>query len=148
MHPLILYDMARQRQAALRAEAARHRATAAAGRSQRQAPPTSSRWARLRSALRGRTDAQPVTSPPPTWPQDAELTERMATDGPAGVDIQLRLFVRDARRRNVNPLLLDILTDHSQPDVARQRAYGRILTELGRDRRSPSVTTSNEHDAA
>ena len=72
----------------------------------------------------------------------------MATGGPAGVDIQLRRFVRHARRRNVNPLLIDILADHHQPDVARQRAYGRILTELGRDRRSSSVTTSNEHDAA
>lgn len=148
MHPLILYDIARQRQAELRAEAARHRASAAARRTYRHTPSTSSTWARLRTALRGRTDTQPVTSPSPTSPQDAELTERMATDGPAGVDIQLRRFVRHARRRNVDPLLLDILTDQSQPDVARQRAYGRIVTELGRDRRSPSVTTSNEHDAA
>ena len=110
MHPMILYDIARQRQAELRAETARHRALAAK-RSHRPTPPTSSTWTRLRRALRTRSNTQPVTTPSPTWPQDAELTARMATDGPAGVDIELRRFVRHAQRHNANPMLLDILTE-------------------------------------
>jgi hypothetical protein len=37
-----------------------------------------------------------------------------------------------SRCRGVTPLLVTILADPSQPDVARQRAFGRFLAELER----------------
>jgi hypothetical protein len=66
----------------------------------------------------------------------ADLADRVATQGPAAVEGELRGFLRDARRRNVTPVLVAILADASRPDVARQRAFGRIHAELERHHRS------------
>ena len=67
----------------------------------------------------------------------AELAERLATHGPAALDSELGRLIRDARRHGVTPLLVTILVDPTQPDVARQRAFGRILAELERPRETP-----------
>ena len=81
-------------------------------------------------------------------PGDADLASRVATQGPGAVEPELRHFIRDARRRHAMPLLVAILADPSQPDVARQRAFGRILAELEQPLRSTSSTVPNNHDAA
>ena len=81
-------------------------------------------------------------------PGDADLAERVATQGPGAVELELRHFIRDARRRHATPLLVAILADPSQPDVARQRAFGRIRAELEQPLRSTSSTVPNNHDAA
>jgi hypothetical protein len=68
-----------------------------------------------------------------------DLARRVATHGPEAVELELRRFVADARSRCVSPLLTSILTDKREPTVVRQRAFGRILTELANARpcRSP-----------
>ena len=82
-------------------------------------------------------------------PEDliAELAERVATHGPAAVEPELRRFVREARRHNATLLLVAILADPNQPEVARQRAFGQLHAELERFRRS-ALRTMPSQDAA
>lgn len=65
---------------------------------------------------------------------DDDLARRVATHGPEAVELELRRFAADARSRCVAPLLTSILTDKREPTVVRQRAFGRILTELANAR--------------
>ena len=81
-------------------------------------------------------------------PGHADLAERVATEGPATKERELRRFIRDARRWKATPLLLAILADPSQPEVARQRAFGELHAELEQRRRSASPTVQSGHDAA
>jgi hypothetical protein len=66
----------------------------------------------------------------------AKLAERLATHGIGALQNELRRLIRDAHRHGVRPLLVTILADSAQPDVARQRAFGRILAELERPHES------------
>jgi hypothetical protein len=61
--------------------------------------------------------------------------ERLAHDiARAGInaltDDHLDLIERSAHAVGVRPVLIDILLDSSQPEVARARAYGRITTKI------------------
>lgn len=76
-----------------------------------------------------------------------DLADRLATHGPSPLHGELRDLIRDARRRGVTPLLVTILADPTQPDVARQRAFGRILAELARPR-DVAPTARSANDAA
>jgi hypothetical protein len=78
----------------------------------------------------------------------AELADRLATQGPAALQRELRRLIRDARRRGVTPLLVTILADPGQPDVARQRAFGRILAELGHPDKTRPHLAHIANDAA
>ena len=78
----------------------------------------------------------------------AELAERLATRGPAALQGELRRLIRDARRHGVTPLLVTILLDPDQSEVARQRAFGRILTELERPHESRLPSGHPANDAA
>jgi hypothetical protein len=78
----------------------------------------------------------------------AELAHRVATHGPAGLQRELRCLIRDARRHGVTPLLVTILADPGQPDVARQRAFGRILAELGHPHKTRPHPAHIANDAA
>jgi hypothetical protein len=78
----------------------------------------------------------------------AELAHRLATHGPAGLQRELRRLIRDARRHGVTPLLVTILADPGQPDVARQRAFGRILAELGHPHKTRPHPAHIANDAA
>jgi hypothetical protein len=75
-----------------------------------------------------------AASPPPIATPDevryADLADRLATHGPRAVDRELARLVEHARRHPVTPVLLTILADRDQPDVARERAFGRIVVEL------------------
>ena len=78
----------------------------------------------------------------------AALAEGIATRGPAALQSELRPLIRDARRHGVTPLLVTILLDADQSDVARQRAFGRILTELERPHESRLPSGHPANDAA
>lgn len=123
MHPLTALDLATQHQADLRAAAARQRLASASRRLRRSQP------------------ARP--DPPP-----ASLAERLATFGPGTLTIELHRFARDARIRGACPLLLDVLTDSAQPDIARLRAFGRIMADIERPAPATTTTDQQRHDAA
>jgi hypothetical protein len=77
-----------------------------------------------------------------------ELADRVATDGPAVFEQELRRLIRVARRHGVTPLLVTILADPSQPDIVRQRAFGRVLAELQRVPKTRSHPAHTEDAAA
>jgi hypothetical protein len=60
----------------------------------------------------------------------SDLAARLAEYGPAAVHDELARFAAHARRHGVTPLLVAVVADPTQPDVARQRAFGRIAVEL------------------
>jgi hypothetical protein len=78
----------------------------------------------------------------------AGLADRLATHGPAAVEGELARFVEHARRRGASLVLLSILSDPAQPDVARQRAFGRIAAELDNAGRAVSHRSVGVTDAA
>jgi hypothetical protein len=63
-----------------------------------------------------------------------DLAAKLASNGPAALHDELTRFVTSAAARGATPSLLSILADESQPDVARQRAFGRIAVELSHPR--------------
>ena len=79
-------------------------------------------------------------TPSSLTPGYTDLAEQVATVGPAAVEGELWRFIREARWRTVTPGLVVILADPNQPEVARQRAFGRIHAELERARQ---VTCDN-----
>jgi hypothetical protein len=80
--------------------------------------------------------------------RSADLADRLAAHGPGAVERELERFVGHARRQRVTPVLLSILADPDQPDVARERAFGRIAVELERVGRATSHTPIPVNDAA
>jgi hypothetical protein len=79
-----------------------------------------------------------IVSPPTVgeWPQGTvdldDLAYRLASTGPVELEAELARFARYALAAGASPLLVAILGDQRQPDVARQRAFGRIACELAR----------------
>lgn len=126
MHPFTAAELASQHQHELREAAATfHRA--AAVRRRRRAP-----------RRRSRPAAPPVA-------EGADLAERLASFGPGTLTIELHRFARDALRRGACPLLVSVVADASQPDVARLRAFGRIMADL---QRPASTAAASRSDAA
>jgi hypothetical protein len=78
-----------------------------------------------------------------TTPQLLHLASDLESFGFTGQEMALRSVVRAARAAGVTPLLVDVLADPSEPEVARLRAFGRVATELAT---LPSVPAG--HDAA
>jgi hypothetical protein len=78
----------------------------------------------------------------------AELADRLATHGPAALEGALRRLIRDARCHGVTPLLVTILADPAECDVARQRAFGLIVGELERRRKTRAYPAHTASDAA
>jgi hypothetical protein len=54
----------------------------------------------------------------------------------------------EAHHRRVTPVLLSILADNDQPDVARERAFRRIIAELETARRAASHLSTPIDNAA
>ena len=78
----------------------------------------------------------------------SDLAERVATLGPAAVEPELQRFIREARRHNATLMLVAILADRTQPEVVRQRAFGRLHAELEQFRRSAvGAVPSTQHAA-
>jgi hypothetical protein len=150
MHHLFALELAEQRRHELQAAATRARLVADARRAERISRPTGRRsalarwWRRARSA--NIQPAAPETVTRPTCFVD--LVERFAAHGPAGIEDELAWFVGHARAHGATPVLLSILADAAQPDIARQRAFGRILAELDHPGQSTSQPASDIADAA
>jgi hypothetical protein len=68
------------------------------------------------------------------------LAADLATGGLAGHEADVHALVRTARARGASPVLVDILADRDQPEVARLRAFGRIAAYLSF--RPTAVTTA------
>ena len=72
----------------------------------------------------------------------SELAWELASAGFGGRENAVRQVVRTARTHGFPPVLIDILADPEQPDVARLRAFGRLAQLLattavaGRDSRA------------
>ena len=90
-------------------------------------------------------DAEPDQSQPVPY---AELADTLATHGPAAIRSELHRLIRDARHHGVTPLLMTILVDPAQPDVTRQRAFGRILSRTPTPTRHEAHPARTENDAA
>ena len=60
----------------------------------------------------------------------------------------LTRFVESAAARGGTPSLLAILADRDQPDLARQRAFGRIADELATLRSDSAQHRPDKSDAA
>ncbi len=63
-------------------------------------------------------------------------------DQPLAVRRLLDAVVAEARRSQVSSVLVDVLADPAQPDVARQRAFGRVASALQAPARQPSVCSA------
>lgn len=126
MHPFTAAELATQHQRELRATAAAYHRNAAARR----------RWPAARRRSR--------PAPPPVA-EGADLAERLASFGPGTLTIELHRFARDALRRGACPLLVSVVDDAAQPDVARLRAFGRIMADL---QRPASTAATSRSDAA
>ncbi len=68
--------------------------------------------------------------PPAPPARTGDLAVDLATLGFEAVEHEIARLARDARRCGVIPVLVDVLVDRQQPDVARQRAFLRIATSL------------------
>jgi hypothetical protein len=71
------------------------------------------------------------------------LSWDLANDGFEGREPSIRRVARSARAAGVSPILVDVLADPSEPEVARLRAFGLIATALAA---APPAT--GQHDPA
>jgi hypothetical protein len=117
-------------------------------------PAGSERSPTRRLRLRARGCSRRQSTVPPAAPSIArrdaagfaDLADRLAAHGTRAVERDLAHLVEHARRHRVTPVLLSILADTDQPDVARARAFGRIVAELEKARRAashPSIPVNN-----
>jgi hypothetical protein len=146
MHQDLALELVKQHQERLRGDAARLRLRSTAKRARptlERARSFANRWHR-----RSGNTADNVERPSRRSATLDELAERVATQGPGAVELELRQFIRYATARGVTHVLLSVLADPRQPDVARQRAFGRIHVELERSPAKPTRPNLNENDAA
>jgi hypothetical protein len=140
--------LAELRQHELRSDAARARLAA---RSRRARHPRSRLdWLRRLASRRPRFSRTPAAEPAAVvsmpHPFD-ELASQLAANGPAATHDDLTRFVELAAASGATPSLLSVLADRHQPDVARQRAFGRLAVELATSM-SDSAPRSSQSDAA
>jgi hypothetical protein len=132
MDSLTNLKLAELRQHDLAVDAARARLAAEARRARRHQTHIdwrrriARRWQRLRTATTRPAPATPTARPIPF----DDLAAKLTSNGPAAIHDELTRFVKFAAARGATPSLLSILAGESQPDVARQRAFGRIAAEL------------------
>ena len=77
-----------------------------------------------------------------------DLALRVATHGVDSERGAVSTLVRQARRAGLDPVLTDIVVDPREPYVARQRAFGEIVTALTRVRRDRTRSTQPRPDVA
>jgi hypothetical protein len=71
-----------------------------------------------------------VTLVPMSSTDLSELAWELASAGFAGRENAVRQVVRTSRTHGLDPVLVGILADAHQPEVARLRAFGRIAALL------------------
>jgi len=62
-----------------------------------------------------------------------KLAADLESGGFAGQDTVVRAVVQAARVRGVSPVLVGILADPAEPEVARLRAFGMVAAALSAD---------------
>jgi hypothetical protein len=70
------------------------------------------------------------TFPPRPGDRLPDLAWALSCDGLGAHEVSIRQVVSWARAADVSPVLVGILADPSEPEVARLRAFGRIATAL------------------
>ena len=60
----------------------------------------------------------------------AELARTSSSTGSPGTRLRSACVAQAARAQGVSPVLVDILADPGQPEVARLRAFGRVAAAL------------------
>ena len=144
MNPITSIQLARLHQHELRVDAARARLIAEARRARTDRHPNRLRLRIGHRQWRSRTARTGVASQPIPL---GDLAGRLAQNGAAALEAELARFVDHARTLGASPVLLSILEDREQPDVARQRAFGRIVTEIAARQRH-TVPREPDLDAA
>jgi hypothetical protein len=81
------------------------------------------------------------TDPRRRGDQLVDLAWALASDGFAGHEGSIRQVVRSARAAGVSPIVVGILADPSEPEVARLRAFGHVATAL-------AASSDQAHDVA
>jgi hypothetical protein len=79
-----------------------------------------------------------------TTPQLLHLASDLESFGFSGQEVALRPVIRAARAAGVTSVLVDVLADPSEPEVARLRAFGRVATELATVASTDTVRTSRD----
>jgi hypothetical protein len=151
MNPQTSLELAELRQHDLRADATHARLATHARRARRQRSRLDwlRRIARPRPRYARTLPARPATVTPMARPRPFDdLASRLASDGPAAMHGELIRLVEVAAARGATPSLLAILADRNQPDVARQRAFGRIAVELATPRPDSAQHRPDQSDAA
>jgi hypothetical protein len=150
MKPILAIVIVEQRLEELRSAAERVRLDSDARRAGRDGCLKRGGFLRARLRRRHGSTAPPVT--PLNVSRDrvgfAGLADGLATDQRAAAEREVARFVEHARRRGASPVLLSILDDPAEPDVARQRAFGRIAAELDNAGRVASLPSLPLTDAA
>lgn len=78
-----------------------------------------------------------------------DLAFRVAEHGVDSERVAVSRLVRQARRHGVDDVLVDVVTDPREPSVARQRAFGELLSALRRPRPAPrTAPEGTRHDVA
>jgi len=77
-----------------------------------------------------------------------DLALRVATHGVDSERRAVSTLVRQARRAGLDPVLSDVVVDPREPYVARQRAFGEIVTGLTRARRDRTRSAQPRPDVA
>lgn len=61
------------------------------------------------------------------------LGEQLEAHGARGLEHHLSALARLGRRRDVNKVWCDVLADRTQPEVARMRAFAKVVARLDAD---------------
>jgi hypothetical protein len=69
------------------------------------------------------------------------IANNIATHGISANETAVAMVVHRASTAGVDPVLLAVLSDTSQPEIARERAFGNIATALAATR----PATSDQH---
>ena len=75
-----------------------------------------------------------------------DLARDLEQDGFRGHELTIRQVANSARAAGVSPVIVAILADPSEPEVARLRAFGRVAAALAAT--APAATDDHIHAAA
>lgn len=65
------------------------------------------------------------------------FAESVVADGFDSLDAELAQLLADARRSQVSTVLLEVAADGATPAPVRERALGRVIVELSRNKPNP-----------
>lgn len=61
-----------------------------------------------------------------------QLARSISVNGIGQLEDEVAAFVKRAVRQGAPPVLVSVVSDRSSPEVARERAFGRLATFLAR----------------